>query len=251
MARLVLLAAIAVLLWLFLNWFRRTPPGQVAAVLRRVALYGAIGLVVLAAATGRLNPLFAAAAAAIPLAMRAINLLRTLPAIQQILHQLGITGIPGAASGGPAGSQQTSSIRTRFLEMTLEHATGRMDGTVLEGPGRGRRLSQLTLDQCLELLAHCRTGDAQSAAVLEAYLDRAHGDGWRDREAEAGSRAAGEDTSLSRDEAFSILGLNRRASAEQIRDAHRRLIQKLHPDRGGSDYLAAKINEAKRLLLGE
>jgi hypothetical protein len=251
MARLVLLAAIAVLLWLFLNWFRRTPPAKVAAVLRRVALYGAIGLVVLAAATGRLNPLFAAVAAAIPLAMRAINLLRALPAIQQILHRLGISGIPGAASGGAGGSQQTSSIRTRFLEVALDHATGRMDGTVLEGPGRGRRLSQLTLDQCLELLVHCRAGDAQSAAVLEAYLDRTHGDVWRDREAEAGSRAAGGDTRLSRADAFSILGLDPGASAEQIRDAHRRLIQKLHPDRGGSDYLAAKINEAKRLLLGE
>jgi hypothetical protein len=251
MARLILLAAIGVLLWLFLNWFRRTPPAQVAAILPRVALYGAIGLVVLAAATGRLNPLFAAVAAAIPLAMRAINLLRALPAIQQILHQLGITGIPGTAHGGPGGSQEASSIRTRFLEMTLEHATGRMDGTVLEGPGRGRRLSELTLDQCLELLVHCRAVDAQSAAVLEAYLDRAHGDSWRDREPQGGSRATGGDTRLSRDEAFSILGLDPGASAERIRDAHRRLIQKLHPDRGGSDYLAAKINEAKRLLLGE
>jgi hypothetical protein len=251
MPRLILLAAIALLIWLFLNWFRRTPPNQIAAVLRRVALYGAIGLVVLAAATGRLNPLFAAGAAAIPLAMRAINLLRALPAIQQILHQLGITGIPGTAAGGPGQPGQTSSIRTRFLEVTLEHATGRMDGTVLEGPGRGRRLSELTLDQCLQLLAHCRAGDAQSAAVLEAYLDRNHGDDWRDHEAQAGSRTAGGDTRLSRDEAFSILGLTSSASAEQIRDAHRRLIQKLHPDRGGSDYLAAKINEAKRLLLGE
>jgi hypothetical protein len=251
MARLILLAAIAVLLWLFLNWFRRTPPAQVAVILRRVALYGAIGLVVLAAATGRLNPLFAAVAAAIPLAMRAVSLLRALPAVQQILHQLGITGIPGMASGGLGGSQQASSIRTRFLEVTLEHATGRMDGTVLEGPGRGRRLSELTLDQSLELLVHCRAGDAQSAAVLEAYLDRTHGDGWRDREPQGGSRAAGGDTRLSQDEAFSILGLSPGASAEQIRDAHRRLIQKLHPDRGGSDYLAAKINEAKRLLLGE
>jgi hypothetical protein len=250
-ARLIILGAIVLALVWFLGWFRRTPPAQVAAVLRRAALYGLIGVLLLATATGRLNPLFAAIAAAIPFVMRAVNLLRALPALQQVLRMLGLSGIPGTAGGGTGASSRTSSIRTRFLEMTLDHATGHMDGRVLEGPYEGRLLSELDLYPLLQLLARCQSADAQSAAVLEAYLDRVHGDAWRDQESPQGKRAPGADGKLARDEALAVLGLAPGASPEEIREAHRRLMQKLHPDRGGSDYLAAKINQAKQLLLGE
>lgn len=253
--RLVLLGVLVLgLLW-FLHWFRTTPPERVAKLLKRGALYGAIGLVVVLAVTGRLNPLFAALAAAVPFVIRAVNLLRVLPMIQQVLRSLGVTGLPGAASGSSGvgtGAGRTSSIRTRFLEMTLDHGSGDMDGLVLEGPYQGRRLSDLALDQLLDLLGRCRREDGQSAAVLEAYLDRTHGD-WREGEGErpAGAQAPAASGPMSREEAYAILGLTAGAAEGEIRDAHRRLMQKLHPDRGGSDYLAAKINEAKRLLLGD
>jgi hypothetical protein len=254
LGRLVVLGALVIgVLW-FLHWFRRTPPQQVALILKRGALYGAIGLIVLLALTGRLSPVFAALAAAVPVVLRAVNLLRVLPAIQQVLRMLGLAGLPGVASGAAGGGAggRTSAIRTRFLAMTLEHGSGQMDGLVLEGAYQGRRLSDLGLDQLLDLLAECRREDAQSAAVLEAYLDRTHGDDWREREGGGPtSGATAPHTPLSRDEAFSILGLAPGASEAEIRDAHRRLMQKLHPDRGGSDYLAAKINQAKALLLGE
>jgi hypothetical protein len=238
-------------LW-FLYWFRRTPPQQVAKVLRRAALYGAIGLVLLLAVTGRLNPLFAAVAAAVPFVIRGMNLLRMLPAIQQVLRMLGISGIPGVGSAGiPGAAGRTSSINTRFLDMSLEHDSGRMDGEVLEGEYRGRRLSEMSLEQLLHLLAVCRSQDPQSAALLEAYLDRVHGESWREGAEAGGGGGFSSEGRMTRDEALSILGLKEGASAEEVRDAHRRLMQKLHPDRGGSDYLAAKINEAKRQLLGE
>jgi len=253
LARLILLGAVVCgLLW-FQHWRRRTPPEQVAKSLRRAALYGAIGVVILLAATGRLNPVFVAIAAAVPLVIRGINLLQMLPAIQQILRTLGIQRIPSAAAGGNPGSTgPTSSIRTRFLAMTLDHDSGHMDGLVLEGDYQGRRLSELGLDPLLDLLAACRAGDPHSAAVLEAYLDRMHGETWRGRMGggEGGSAAHPGESRMTRQEALAILGLRAGAGAEEIRDAHRRLMQKFHPDRGGSDYLAAKINEAKRLLLG-
>jgi DnaJ-domain-containing protein 1 len=126
-----------------------------------------------------------------------------------------------------------------------------MDGEVLEGPFTGRRLSELGLGELLRMLELYRDSDAQSAAVLEAYLDREHAD-WRDQEPPPGRPGAGGgSTPMSEHEALAILGLAPGADREAIRDAHRRLMQKLHPDRGGSDYLAAKINEAKRFLLGD
>lgn len=250
LGRLILLIAlVGAVLW-FLRWFRRTPPERVARSLRRSLLWGAVGVLVLLAISGRLHPLFAALPAAIPLVMRVVNLLRLVPMIRQVMGALGVSGIPGVTAGAGFGGGRTSSIRTRFLEMILDHASGEMDGLVLEGPLRGRRLSALSLEQLLELLALCRRGDAQSAAVLEAYLDRVRGGDWRARAGgEEGSAPPAADAAMTREEALAILGLAQGASKDEIRAAHRRLVQRFHPDRGGSDYLAAKINAAKRLLL--
>lgn len=251
MARLLILLGIVVAILWFLHWFRKTPPHRVSQVLRKAALWGLIGVLVLAVATGRLSPIFAAIGAAIPVLMRVAYLVRMFPAIQQLLRGLGLGGALG--SGAASAGSQASSIRTRFLEMRLDHATGVMDGQVLEGPFQGRRLSDLALDDLIRMLEFYRDADAQSAAVLEAYLDREREPDWRASDEGSGrtGRAPAHSERLTKAEAFSILGLEPGADAEAIRDAHRRLMQRLHPDRGGSDYLAAKINAAKQLLLGD
>jgi len=247
LGRLILLIVlVGAVLW-FLRWFARTPPERVARMLRRSLLWGAVGVLVLLAVSGRLHPLFAALTAAVPLVIRILNLLRLAPAIQQVMRALGLSGIPGVT----AGAGRTSLIRTRFLELTLDQASGAMDGRVLEGPHRGRRLSTLSLEQLLELLSLCRREDARSAAVLEAYLGRVRDRDWRTHAGEgAGTGPPPADAAMTREEALSILGLAQGASRDEIRAAHRRLMQRFHPDRGGSDYLAARINAAKRLLLG-
>ena len=249
--RLLLLVALLLAILWALHWFRSTPPERVARVLRKTVLWGGIGLLVLAALTGHLNPIFAAIGAAIPLLMRAIHLLRLVPELQRLLRSLGLGGIIGSAGAGDAG--QVSSIRTRYLAMRLDHATGRLDGRVLEGPFEGRELSTLKLSDLLRLHEFYRESDDQSLAVLEAYLDREQGSDWREQVASSGGggSAATPTRGLSEAEARSILGVGAEADAEAIRAAHRRLMQRLHPDRGGSDYLAAKINEAKRRLLGD
>jgi len=262
MGRLIILLALVAGLLLFLNWFRKTPPHQVAKVLRKSLLWGGIGLLVLATLSGRLNPIFAAMAAAVPVLLRVLHLVRMLPMIQQALNSLGLGGlgkVTGAAGGNTPGQGATgrsSAIRTRYLDVTLNHDTGDMDGSVREGPFAGRRLSELMLAQLLRMLELYQDSDAQSAAVLTAYLDREHGAEWRaaaDTSAGAGSGSGAGGTgvahAMSKADALGILGLAPGADADAIRAAHRRLIQKLHPDRGGSDYLAAQVNAAKELLL--
>jgi DnaJ-domain-containing protein 1 len=64
-------------------------------------------------------------------------------------------------------------------------------------------------------------------------------------------KLTGPDTPLTKEEAYSILGLPANASADKVRVAHQRLMKKHHPDRGGSAEMAARINRARNLILGE
>ncbi len=159
------------------------------------------------------------------------------------------------AAQGPSPGQ-ASEVDTRFFKMTLDHDSGVMTGLVKEGRFHGRALEDLGIEELVDLWAECRAEDAQSAAVLEAYLDRTQGEAWREAAerdyggAGAGPRPPSGEGAMSQEEAYEILGLEPGASPEEIHDAHRRLMQKIHPDHGGSNYLAAKINQAKERLLG-
>lgn len=145
---------------------------------------------------------------------------------------------------------QNSAVRTKILAMELDHDSGDMDGEVLEGEFAGQRLSQLDLKELVELMDDCSAAGDQSQALLEAYLDRAHPD-WREGAgADEASAAGGASAKMSTGEAFEILGLEPGASEQDIVSAHRRMMKQYHPDQGGSDYLAARINQAKDLLLG-
>jgi hypothetical protein len=160
------------------------------------------------------------------------------------------------AAQGPSPGQ-ASEVETRFFKMTLDHDSGVMTGLVKEGRFHGRALEDLEIEELVDLWAECRAEDAQSAAVLEAYLDRTQGEAWREAAqrnyggAGAGPRPPSGQGAMSQEEAYEILGLEPGASPEEIHEAHRRLMQKIHPDHGGSNYLAAKINQAKARLLGE
>ncbi|MDC0033139.1 DnaJ domain-containing protein [Alphaproteobacteria bacterium] len=172
-------------------------------------------------------------------------------AVQQFMRNL----------AGPSQGQ-TTGVETRFLRMNLDHDSGILDGMVLDGQFRGRRLSELQASDLSNLLRECRVEDEESATVLEAYLDRNFGGSWRtgeERDRGAGTQEnSGRGRSspwsagtMSRDEAFEILGLQPGATTDAIKDAHHTLMKKNHPDQGGSNYLATKINQAKELLLDE
>ena len=152
--------------------------------------------------------------------------------------------------GAGAGPQQSSEVVTDSLRMQLDHATGELEGEVLRGQFAGRSLDLLGLGELLTLLADCQREDPRSVALLQTYLDRRQPD-WRAHV--AGEQAHGPDpepgSNMDEATACSILGLSPGASEEDIKAAHRRLMTKLHPDHGGSSYLAAQLNQAKDFLL--
>ncbi|MGI9482422.1 MAG: DnaJ domain-containing protein [Hyphomicrobiales bacterium] len=167
---------------------------------------------------------------------------------------LGLTGgVPGGFRRTRKSEGQRSQVRTMVLAMELDHDTGDMDGEVLTGEHQGRRLSDLSPPELGEVMDACIAAGDQSQALLEAYLDRHHPQ-WREatgnQRSGNGSARSPHGAKMTRDEAYEILGLEPGASEKEIRKAHRKLMKKYHPDQGGSDYLAARINEAKETLLG-
>lgn len=146
---------------------------------------------------------------------------------------------------------KNSDIETAYLRMTLEHDTGVLRGTVLQGQFEGRLLEEMSVEDIVALLHECRVNDPQSADVIETYLDRVHGAEWRGGAGADGgdTGAAAGDGSMTPAQAYEILGLQPGASDDEIREAHRALLKANHPDRGGSTWLAAQINRAKDLLL--
>ena len=233
---LLLIALVAVLF--LISWYKKVPKSKQRQFRNKALLIGGGIIVFFALITGKLHPLFAALAALVPLAYRAMGLFQTFNTIRAFTNRMKAGASPGPTPG------QASEVETAFLSMRLDHDTGDMGGTVLRGKYKGCELQDLPLDDMLALLDECQS-DRQSMAVLSAYLDRVH-EGWRERRGPPPGASA---EAMSRDEAHAVLGLGPDATREDIVEAHRRLIQRLHPDRGGSDYLAAKLNTAKDLLL--
>jgi len=241
-------AVVIAALWL-LRWFLKTPPSQVSNWLKGVLIYFGAGVLVLLAITGRLNWVIPLVGAMVAVFVRSLpHLVRYAPLLHRLWAQL--------KSRGSSSAHKTSghsTVEARFLRMELDHQTGELDGQVLEGQFIGQHLHEMPLNQLVEFYKECMVGDQESGQLVEAYLDRVHGVEWKETFKNTGGEGGFNQTEsslMTKEEAFRILGLSSNASDDEIKQAHRRLIQKLHPDRGGSDYLAAKINQAKDVLLG-
>jgi len=159
----------------------------------------------------------------------------------------------GRAKGRVAKPKgQRSTVRTAALEMELDHDTGRLEGIVLAGRHEQKTLSSMTLRQLKDLHKEL-ADDSESRQLLETYLDGRF-PAWRDDvKANGGDRqgVAPGSGPMTKEEAYKVLGLEAGATTADIRKAHRRLMQRLHPDLGGTSFLAARINEAKDILLSD
>jgi hypothetical protein len=226
-----------VLLYMLLQMFRAANPVVLARV---VKIGGGVIALAVAAFTGLRGEL----AVAIPLGIFGAGLLGWSP-----FGPSGFSSI-GAIFGGGAqrSTGQTSRVRSQFLDMSLDHDSGALSGQIVEGPHAGHALDEFDLPQ---LVAVMSSFDAESVALLESYLDRRF-PAWRQDaqgDAAGGQRRAASSGKMTDEEAYQILGLQPGAGRDDISRAHRALMKKLHPDQGGSTYLAARVNEAKDTLL--
>jgi hypothetical protein len=226
-----------VLLYLLLQMFRAANPVVLA---RGIKIVGGIVALAVAAFTGLRGEL----AVAIPLGIFGAGLLGWSP-----FGPGGFSSIGRIFGGGAQRSAgQASRVRSQFLDMNLDHDSGELSGRIVDGPNAGRSLDEFDLPQLLEMT----TGfDAESVALLESYLDRRF-PAWRQNaqgDAAGGQRRTAASGKMTDEEAYQILGLQPGAGRDDISRAHRALMKKLHPDQGGSTYLAARVNEAKDTLL--
>jgi hypothetical protein len=224
------LVLLALLLWA-LHAFTQVKPQTAAVVLKTGGGLGALAVAGLLGARGRLD-------IAIPLGLTGLGLLGWLP-----------WSIPGLGARMRKSAGQVSRVRSAFVEMELDHDTGKMSGRILAGRHEGAALDALDVATLAGFLPDI---DEESRSLLMAYLDRRE-PLWRENAqagATAGSSRGGWSTGkMTEEEAYQILGVQPGASARDIGLAHRSLMKKLHPDQGGSTYLAARVNEAKDVLL--
>jgi hypothetical protein len=221
------IVALAVVLVL-MHGFSKANPKTVAVVLKATGGIGALAVAAILLARGRID-------LAVMIGALGLSLLGWLP-----------WSVPGFGARTQKSAGQVSRVRSAFIEMELDHDTGAMRGTILAGEHVGKSLDALDVATLTAILP---TIDEESRALLMAYLDRRE-PAWREH-AQAGATAgpgAWSTGKMTEEEAYQILGVAPGASVDDISRAHRTLMKKLHPDQGGSTYLAARVNEAKDVL---
>jgi len=236
--RVVIAIALAAVAISYLWRIRSLPPHKQRSGYIKFFIGLAVVTVIFLTATGRMHWLGAAITGAFVFLRQVLPwVIRVLPFLNKLRQQ-------------HSAQQGQSAIQTDHLSATLDHASGLIEGEIIEGPHKGWLLSELSMSELEGLLEHYQTADAESAELLQAYIDqRTQQANEAEEERSEAQREAAADSS--RAEALATLGLTEGATEEEIIAAHRSLIQKLHPDRGGNDFLAAKINQAKDILLND
>lgn len=239
MSKLIVLSAIAIIAYVLYKYLGGLSPQQRKQHAVKIALWSAAAILLVLALTGRLHVLTAVGAGLLLFVKRLIPFARYLPMLGGLFKQV-------------SAKNQTaqSRLNTSLLSMTLDHTSGVLDGQVMKGNLQGSWLSELNQPTVISLYALAQSEFPDSVQVLAAYLDRTFGLAWRDAHQSNNQGHASHTTgAMNTQEAHAVLGLQEGADRAQIIAAHRKLIQKLHPDRGGNDYLAAKVNQAKDVLL--
>lgn len=236
----------ALLVFTLIRYGINTSPKQRRKLAYIMAVSLAAAVLLLLLLTGRIHFIAALVAAVIPFAKKLPSLLRYVPIFRYLKQSL--------SSPAAAGSGEVTVVETSLLTMSLAHVSGKMEGEVLQGEFKGQRLTQLNPKQLYQLYQLATDQYADSLPVFDAFLQRHIGQAWRKKAEKYGYQfdelnTPTNNTEMDEPQALQILGLKEGATKKEILEAHRKLMQKLHPDRGGSNYLAAQVNTAKDVLL--
>ena len=235
--RLILAAAVLAILFWVIN--RSLPKGNQLSKEEKekrkrtifyLACYGVAIFLLLAVLTGKLHWIGAVFAGILALAkFGASALMRAWPFLSFLNRH--------ASFANPV-------FRTPYLEVKIDLKQHQFSGQILQGPHAGRELTSLNLDELKELESYYQDKDKRSYYLIRVLMQQG---GAKFEQQNQQSFSSVGDPSV--EEALLILGLSGNPSEKDIIRAHRALIQKLHPDRGGNDYLASRVNVAKDVLL--
>ena len=233
MARLIILILAGIALFLAYKRYQKLDAQQ----RKKMALWTMMGvfllILLILTVTGRLSWLVAAITASLAAMPRLMNTAMKLwPLLRQFQNMRGAK----------------SKMQTAFLLLVIDQKNGQLSGQVLQGQFQGRSLASMSQQECMAFLQECQS-DARSVSLMAAYMDSVYPQWRQDYQGNTRQESTQASGAMSKKEAADILGLDENADKKTILKAHKRLIQRLHPDRGGSDYLAAKINEARDVLL--
>lgn len=245
---LILATVIGVFAFLMLTkilWAKTQPKVSTTMIVTVSGLL--IGALAILAASGRLHPLMAAGTALLPFLRRGFGLLRFFPLLSNAFRfmNLGVPSWGGQPNFGANSQSSKSETQTSELKMLLDHASGDITGFVLRGEFAQRELASLEDHEIIGL--YNALEEDESKRLLESYVARHRPNLNQATQEDSSANIAGGEMTL--EKAANILGLELPTSQDEITSAHRRLMQHIHPDKGGSSYLAAEINEAKQVLI--
>lgn len=233
--RVILIVAVLYFIFSAFNKVQKAKPKKRKSLLIGYAVYSIIGLLLLAFFTGKLHWLGAVAAGAVGLLRVGLPTLMRLAPLAKFLGK-------NAPFGSPA-------FNTEFLVLRLDISSGVITGEIKSGPHAGKKLSELSNEDFTELEQHYAAKDKRSLYLLRIYRQK-NSQHTNQGHSESSSQDFSAPTSNpSFDEALQILGIDKNTEKKDVDKAHKRLIQKLHPDRGGNDYLASRVNLARDIVL--
>ncbi len=248
MIGLVVILVVIVTGYITVGYIRTLKREQRKKASAKAGVFAFIASLLLLTITGKLYILAALGTGLVVFAKRLFPFLRYFPLFKGLYQK--------AKAKKSSGSSRHSTVETSLLKMTLDHESGKLDGELLDTVSKGKYLSEFDLPELISLYILADKQYPDSIEVLAAYLDRKYGNDWRetanagnDSKESAQNDGASDSREMSIVGAYAVLGLAHNATEEEVIAAHRKLMIKLHPDRGGSNYLAAKINQAKALLV--
>lgn len=220
--KLIFAAVILFFLFKWIHKFKKTPQDQQKQKLFQLFLIGVAVAILFGVVTGKMHWFGAVIAGALPFLRNGLGLImRFAPLLIR-------------STGGKA------RFNTEHLNVEIDLNNKSVTGVVTKGLHEGKQIQQLTPQELDELLEYYQSRDKKSVFFIKAVKK-----GFTAQNDPPPQTFIDPD----RQEALQILGLSDNPSKEEIIKAHRKLINKLHPDRGGNDFLASRVNQARDTLL--